>query len=123
MLLALALAASGCTATDGDTLRCGEERIRLTGIDAPELHGCQPRGRRCAPGDGRASRRVLAALINGQQLRIVRLGKDRFGRTLAAVFAGKTNLACAQLRAGQAIYRADWDDRGIVRRDCPALAR
>ena len=24
-----------CTVTDGDTLRCGEERLRLTGIDAP----------------------------------------------------------------------------------------
>jgi endonuclease YncB( thermonuclease family) len=30
---------SSCHAIDGDTLRCGEERIRLVGIDAPELPG------------------------------------------------------------------------------------
>ena len=30
----------GCTVTDGDTVRCNGERIRLLGIDAPELPGC-----------------------------------------------------------------------------------
>ena len=34
ILLALSLAAASCAATDGDTIRCGDERIRLTGIDA-----------------------------------------------------------------------------------------
>lgn len=125
MLLALVLAAASCTATDGDTIRCGDERIRLTGIDAPELGRCRPRGRLCVPGDGQASKRALAAAISGSagELRIVRLGRDRFGRTLGAVFVGKTNLACAQLKAGQAVYRADWDDRWLVARDCPKLAR
>lgn len=28
---------SGCTLTDGDTIRCIGERIRLLGIDTPEL--------------------------------------------------------------------------------------
>ncbi len=32
-------------------------------------------------------------------------------------------VAGGQLRAGQAIYRADWDNDGRVSRDCPAEAR
>lgn len=43
---------------DGDTLRCGPERLRLLGIDAPEIERC-PHWRVCAPGDGQASKRSL----------------------------------------------------------------
>lgn len=123
IILALTLAAASCIATDGDSIRCGDERIRLTGIDAPELGRCDMRRRRCAPGDGAAAHRALQAAMAKGELRIVRLGLDRYGRTLAVVFAGKVNLACAQLEAGQAIYRRDWDDDGLVARDCPELAR
>lgn len=122
ILLALSLAAASCTVIDGDTIRCGDERIRLTGIDAPELGRCQPRGRRCVSGDGAASKRALQVAMAGGDVRIIRLGRDRYGRTLAVVFAGNTNLACAQLKAGQAIYRSDWDDRRMVARDCPRFA-
>lgn len=122
LFFALSIVLTGCTVTDGDTLRCGEERIRLTGIDAPELRECNPRRRRCAPGDGRASRQALQRAIAGRDLQIVRLGRDRYGRTLAAVFVDGRNLACVQLKAGQATYRADWDDRRLVAKDCPTLA-
>ena len=121
-LLALA-AAAACIVIDGDTLRCGDERIRLTGIDAPELRSCRPRGRRCVDGDGEAARRALTASIAGHDLRIVRLGRDRYGRTLAVVYAGSTNLACAQMASGNAAYRRDWDARAMVARDCPVLTR
>lgn len=43
---------------DGDSLRCGSARVRLLGIDAPELHGC-PRWRDCVDGDGQAAKRSL----------------------------------------------------------------
>ena len=54
-----------CTliAIDGDTLRCGRERIRLLGIAAPEMPGHCRRGRRCVEGDPVASRAALAAAI------------------------------------------------------------
>jgi endonuclease YncB( thermonuclease family) len=35
---------------DGDTLRCGDTRIRLLGMDAPEMGACL-RWRTCIPGD------------------------------------------------------------------------
>lgn len=110
---------SGCGVTDGDTIRCGGERIRLLGIDAPELAGhCRP-GRNCAPGDGEASKRSLAAVLSARELRIRRVGKDHYGRTLAIVSAGGADLSCHQLKARQAIYRSDWDDGLYVARACP----
>lgn len=114
----------GCTVTDGDTIRCGDERIRLTGIDAPELHGCHGRrGRVCVAGDGPASRAALVRAMAGRPLAIVRLGTDRYHRTLAVVYAGGVNLACSQLREGAAIYVKRWDSRRAVARDCSVMAQ
>lgn len=101
-----------CTAVDGDTLRCGAERVRLIGIDAPEMPGhCAP-GRRCVAGDARASKAALAALIAGRPVRLERHGVDRWGRTLAFAWAGGISLSCAQLRGGHATYIAKWDVDG-----------
>ena len=108
-----------CTVTDGDTIRCGEERLRLTGIDAPETSGCR-QGRQCMPGDGEASTSALVASMASARLTIVRLGRDRYGRTLAVVYAEGRNLACAQLAARQAFYVARWDEERLVAADCPA---
>ena len=64
-------AITGCTVTDGDTLRCDGERIRLLGIDAPELGGpCCP-GRRCPAVDPEARDRVCRThlkMISGSNL-------------------------------------------------------
>lgn len=107
-----------CVALDGDTIRCGRptrsgrppERIRLAGIDAPELPGHCRRGRACAPGDPLAARRALAALIAGQRLFIRRWELDGYGRTIATVtLAGGADLSCLQWRAGHAIRVARWD--------------
>lgn len=100
-----------CRAIDGDTLRCGRERIRLIGIDAPEMPGHCRQGRRCVAGDPHASRASLArALI--APIAIERIGSDRYGRTLAFVSGGGLDLSCVQLRRGQAAYRRDWDFDG-----------
>jgi len=112
----------GCIATDGDSLRCGRERVRLLGIDAPELAPCPPR-RRCAPGDPFASRDNLRKLVQDQTVEVVRIGADRYGRTLAMVHSAKRNLSCEQLRQGFAVYRRDWDNGKRVFGACPALAR
>ena len=60
--------------------------------------------------------------VDGAQLGIVRLGRDRYGRTLGVVYADGVNVACAQLAAGQAFYIERWDDDGLVAADCPRLA-
>lgn len=111
---------TGCRVTDGDTIRCGDERIRLLAIDAPELPGhCRP-GRRCAPGDGAASAASLAQAMTGR-LTIERAGEDHYGRTLAMVAGDSGDLSCWQLGRRQAIYKPAWDNGGRVAHACPLL--
>lgn len=118
ILAAATIPAVSCRVVDGDTLRCGAERVRLIGIDAPEMPGHCARYRNCAPGDGQASKSALIRAIAGRAVRLVRFGQDHYGRTLALAYAGPVNLACAQLSAGQAIYVAKWDAGGRVAREC-----
>lgn len=80
---------------DGDSIRCGgTERVRIANIDAPELNG-SPRcaaPRRpsawCDHAAAIAARDALRALLRKGAVRIVRLGQDGYGRTLARVFVG-----------------------------------
>lgn len=91
--------------TDGDTIRCGSIRVRLAGIDAPELPGhCRP-GRKCTPGDPFASTENLRRIVGSATLKCRKTDTDRYGRTVARCTAGETDLSCAQLRDGHAIRR------------------
>lgn len=68
---------------DGDTLRMGSERIRLRGIDTPELS--EPRGPE--------ARQRLEQLLKEGPIRIVPHGQDVYGRTVADVFVNGRNVA------------------------------
>ncbi len=113
---------TNCVVTDGDTVRCNGERIRLLGIDTPELPGHCRIGRHCVPGNPYAATQSLEDALVGT-IRIHRVGKDHYRRTLATLSSDKGDLSCWQLQHGQAIYKAKWDDGGLVRRTCPAVAR
>lgn len=102
---------------DGDTIRCGSERVRLLGIDAPELHGC-PRNRKCVPGDPVASKLSLQQALSAGQVRYLMVKRDRYGRAVAVVAAGGLNLSCWQVRRAQADYVAKWDDGQRIARAC-----
>jgi endonuclease YncB( thermonuclease family) len=108
---------SGCRATDGDTIRCGNERIRLNGIDAPEMPGHCRTGRDCAPGDPFASAASLRRAMTGT-LRIDRLKQDRYGRTIALVSGSQGDLSCWQLKSGYAVYVERWDEQRRLRASC-----
>lgn len=116
LMIAALLFAVAMTVVDGDTIRVNGERIRLLGIDAPEIHGCR-KGRVCVQGDGQASKRSLGALIRGP-VTLRRVGTDRYGRTLAQVYVAGRNVACEQVKRGQAAYVAKWDDGGLLAKDC-----
>lgn len=76
---------------DGDTIRCGRERVRIANIDAPELPDspkCQDRRRsyaRCDFTAGEASRAALVRFVSRGRVMITRLGIDAYGRTLATI--------------------------------------
>jgi endonuclease YncB( thermonuclease family) len=104
---------------DGDTIRCGEERVRLLGVDAPELHGC-PAYRRCVAGDPVAAKLSLEQAISGGAVRYRMVKRDRYGRAVAVVTAGDLNLSCWQIGQGRADYIANWDDGRAIARACNA---
>ena len=69
-------AAKRCKALDGDTVRCGRERIRLRDVYAAE---------RGEPG-AEAQRRALQRQLDSGEVRVRRRGKDDYGRTLGDVY-------------------------------------
>lgn len=90
-------------AVDGDTLRIGSTRVRLTGLDAVEREqSCTDAGGKdwaC----GEAARAFLADAVAGATTRCRSEGRDRYGRTLAKCEAGGGDLGDAIVRAGWAV--------------------
>ena len=108
--LALLAAALVCTAPavhDGDTLRCAGQRVRLWGMDAPELSG-SPRcrydaGWACGGATrwGEAAKARLIALTPGR-VACTPLDQDRYGRTVARCMAAGVDLGGQLVREGLA---------------------
>ena len=77
-----------CTTTTG-------ERVRLACIDTPEL-----RGKGAEPRPAIAARDYLRGLVVGKKLGVRRITKDRYGRTMADVFLGTTNVQQEMVASG-----------------------
>src|SRR5690606_34119540 len=76
---------------DGDSLTLNGERIRLKGIDAPELDQlCLRDGSSYAC--GREARGELQRLINGRQVSCTGSERDQYGRLLGTCSLGETEL-------------------------------
>jgi micrococcal nuclease len=93
--------------SDGDTLSCRNisGRIRLLGIDAPELAGhCNP-GRRCTPGNGPAAKRALIAMVRGGRVTVRPQGRDVYDRVLARVSVNGVDVSCRMVALGHAVFR------------------
>ncbi|QEA17472.1 thermonuclease family protein [Novosphingobium ginsenosidimutans] len=79
------------TVHDGNTIRCGFERVRLAGIKAPELPGSPDcagyRASRswCDPELAYRSKEALEAFLDSGKVEIIRSGEDRSGQSLAIV--------------------------------------
>ena len=101
------------TVTDGDTIRIGEERIRFSGIDAPELkQTClyQKIEFKC----GEFSKNLLIEKIANQEVSCVRESKDQYGRTLAECFVEKDSLSSYLVREGYAFAYRKYSDKFIA---------
>jgi endonuclease YncB( thermonuclease family) len=96
--------------TDGDTIRIGESRIRLKGIDAPELEQrCSRAGRSYACGE--TSRRALIDLVSGETVRCRATGRDRYQRILARCTVNGRDIGTRMVEEGWAVsYGRDYDD-------------
>ena len=77
-------------AVDGDTIRVGSERIRLRGIDTPEMNEQA----------GPAAKQRLEELLRSGSLRIVPQARDVYHRLVADVFVNGQNVADILRREG-----------------------
>ena len=101
------------TVTDGDTIRIGEERIRFSGIDAPELK------QTCLYKEiefncGEFSKNLLIEKIANQEVSCIKESKDQYGRTLAECFVGKESLSSYLVREGYAFAYRKYSDKFIA---------
>ena len=102
---------------DGDTVKINEYKIRLEGIDAPEMkQQCKKEKLKISSiigytfyknyNCGEVSRENLEAKIFGSKIKCVSSGKDRYKRYLAKCFKDKLNLNRWMVRNGHAVaYR------------------
>jgi endonuclease YncB( thermonuclease family) len=65
-----------CRAVDGQTLRCGRERVSVQGVYAPAID---------LPGGKEAKRRLQQRIGSGKVL-IFRLERDMYGQTVGMVY-------------------------------------
>ncbi|WP_442892179.1 thermonuclease family protein [Ensifer sp. MJa1] len=89
-------------AGDGDSLRLDGKRIRIEGIDAPELDQTCRRGG--ADWDcGRQARDRLRTLISSGDTHCRLHGRDRYGRDLATCQAGGRDIGREMVLSGYAV--------------------
>jgi endonuclease YncB( thermonuclease family) len=109
---------------DGDSLEIGKTRIRLEGIDAPELEQtcADPKGQTWAC--GRSASRAVRAHLQGHDVRCEPKGLDQFKRVLAVCFLSDgSDLNAWIVRQGWAlafgyaqVYRVEQDEAQSAKR-------
>lgn len=92
---------------DGDSLALDQRRLRLKGIDAPELkQRCRKDGREYGCGVEAAS--FLRKLVGSRAVECKGEGIDRYGRDLVRCTAGSVNLNETMVRSGHAVAFGDY---------------
>jgi endonuclease YncB( thermonuclease family) len=88
---------------DGDTLQIGPERIRLFGIDAPELHqSCNDdRGSRYACGE--VAKNALRRHVGDAPVMCVPVDRDQYGRAVARCYINNEDLNRWMVASGWAV--------------------
>jgi endonuclease YncB( thermonuclease family) len=101
--------AGAARVVDGDTLELHGEKLRLQGIDAPEMgQTCEASGRPVLC--GKLAAEHLDELIGSRPLNCAVEGKDRYGRGLARCRAGDRDVAEAMTRDGWALSDRRYSD-------------
>ncbi|MEK9935248.1 MAG: thermonuclease family protein [Rhodobiaceae bacterium] len=107
--------------SDGDSLRSGRLKIRLHGIDAPELKQTCTDSTGATWPCGRAARDAVSEITKAAPLRCVLMDVDRYGRLIMRCFAGGTDIAEHLVENGLALayrrYSTDYVAAETIARD------
>jgi endonuclease YncB( thermonuclease family) len=107
---------------DGDSLRAGEQNIRLIGIDAPERHQTCRDARNREWACGAAATARLGELVAHGKVACTPHGRDRYGRTLAVCAAGGiADIGRTMVREGYAVNYS-FDAQGYAAEEDEARA-
>ena len=87
---------------DGDTLDVGGTRVRLEGIDAPEIAQTCTKSSGESWNCGRKAAERLRALAEGAGVACDRSGTDKYGRTLAICYVDGSSINETMVREGLA---------------------
>lgn len=100
---------------DGDTVVIDNIKIRLQGIDAPELNQkCKFYQTNELYACGEEAKDFLITLIDNHTVKCLRKGIDRYGRVLAYCFVGDSNLNKEMIRSGNAVAYRKYDDSFVI---------
>lgn len=89
--------------SDGDTISIRDTRIRLNGIDAPEIDQvCLDEAENAYP-CGIAAHDELARLVRNRTVTCTGNHTDRYGRRIMTCFAGESNINAAMVAGGWAL--------------------
>ena len=123
LVVAPALAGTPVTVIDGNTLEVAGARLRLHGIDAPDLdQPCRLRGR--TQSCGVIARAALMDLTAGAELDCEMRGRDADGRALATCTADGYDVAEGMVYTGWALARTSAPARyHTVQRQAEAARR
>jgi endonuclease YncB( thermonuclease family) len=99
-LAMLTPALAGVFVIDGDTVDIDGTRIRILSIDTPETFRSRCDNELKL---GLAAKQRLRELLDSGEVSYTPDGVDRFGRTLATVYAGEVNVGDVLIKEGHAL--------------------
>ncbi len=92
---------------DGDSLRIGEARIRLIGLDAVELaQSCERDGQEWPAGARRVT--FWSRLVGRREIKCASDRRDQYGRALAHCSLDDADIGDAIVRAGWAVAELEY---------------
>lgn len=108
MFAEIAVAKKNIYAVDGDSIKLGEQNVRLAYIDAPEYY------QTCKDAEGKEyncgikAREKLESLMKLGELDCKTIGKDIYNRDMSECFVGNVNVNLEMVKSGWAVvYRSN----------------
>ena len=98
-------------ASDGDSIRIADQRIRLLGIDAPELDQTCLDSEGATWFCGQRARQRLAQLLGSGPVNCLFDVRDKFGRALAVCKVEGQDIGAIMVREGLAISYNDYPEQ------------